>query len=115
MSDLKIERDKKYKLRSGTVARVLATDMEGPYPVVAAYTGEEAGRSYLIVVNLDSDGRSDSDGQYDIVAEYREPRTFYINFYGDGSNCAFNTEAEAKSSANTIFAEQIAVPFREVL
>lgn len=107
---LKIERDKKYKLRNGTVVRVLATDCAGGYPMVVQDSNGNLFRYH-------SNGQTDAyrTNEYDIVAEYREPRTFYINFYGDGSNRAFNTEAEAKSSENTFFAEEIAVLFREVL
>jgi hypothetical protein len=74
MTELKIERDKLYKLRNGEIVRVVCVDVPGNYPLMGYAVADSA--RYLWC----ADGKNTSCGTspYDIIAEHREPRTFWV-------------------------------------
>lgn len=70
---MKIERDKKYRLRNGDIVRVICVDANTSPVIVQNLTTSTLG------YRTETGAFSTDVSQHDIVAEVREPREFWIN------------------------------------
>lgn len=113
--ELKIEVGKKYKLRGGNTARCVCTDMAGDFPVVMVVTDTKSKQELVVVTR--NDGRVQraqvGDHGYDVISEYKEPRTLYALFTPSGEYRMSATTPKLRDSYLKAYGNHTVVEFVE--
>ena len=83
-----IDKNKKYKTRSGRDVTIMCTEARGNYPVIGIVHDEDCDKAYCWEV----DGRYSSkyEGGLDLI-EQPEVHTRWINFYANGTGGSVST------------------------
>lgn len=110
---MKLERDKVYRARNGSLWRVVCVDAPGTQPVVVHEAAPEKGCGYVAINRIHADGQCylNREADCDLIAEHREPRTIYAVFSDDDSGWFYFDRAAAERKQPNVAIHE----YREVL